>query len=90
MSNKYTKLRYFFNQIDLYGLTFPLKYKKYNSYNTLCGIALSLITIFGMSAVILFFIIRSFNRTDFSIITNTEYLYRKYLFNFTNNPFLVG
>ncbi len=90
MSNEYSTFRYFFNQIDLYGLTFPLKYKKHNSYNTLCGIALSLITIFGMSAVILFFIIKSFNRSDFSIITNTEHLYRKHLFNFTNNPFLVG
>ena len=90
MSNEYSTFRYFFNQIDLYGLTFPLKYKKHNSYNTLCGIALSLITIFGMSAVILFFIIKSFNRSDFSIITNTQHLYRKHLFNFTNNPFLVG
>ena len=90
MSNQNSSLRHFFNQIDLYGLTFPLRYRKHNSYNTLCGIVLSLITIFGMTTVILFFIVKSFNRTDFSIITNTEHLYRKHLFNFTNNPFLVG
>ena len=39
------------NNIDLYGLTFPLRFKKQNSYNTLCGITLSLITIFGMTVI---------------------------------------
>ena len=85
-----SSLRHFFNQIDLYGLTFPLRFRKHNAYNTLCGISLSLITIFGMSAVLLFFIVKTFNRTEFSVISNTEHLYRKHLFNFTNNPFLVG
>ena len=89
MSNE-SSLRHFFNQIDLYGLTFPLRFRKHNAYNTLCGISLSLITIFGMSAVLLFFIVKTFNRTEFSVISNTEHLYRKHLFNFTNNPFLVG
>ena len=85
-----SSLRHFFNQIDLYGLTFPLRFRKHNAYNTLCGISLSLITIFGMSAVLLFFIVKTFNRTEFSVISNTEHLYRKHLFNFTSNPFLVG
>ena len=90
MSEDQSSIRHFFNQIDLYGLTFPLRFRKHNAYNTLCGITLSLITILGMSAVVLFFIIKNFKRSDFSIITNTEHLYRKHLFNFTNNPFLVG
>ena len=83
-------IRHIFNQIDLYGLTFPLRYKKHNSYNTLCGITLSLITIFGMTGILLFFIIKTFERTEMSIISNTEHLYEKKLFNFTDNPFLAG
>ena len=78
------------NNIDLYGLTFPLRFKKQNSYNTLCGITLSLITIFGMTVIILIFIVKTFQRTDLSIINNTKHLHDKHLFNFSNNPFLVG
>ena len=89
MSDKLT-FRDLFNKIDLYGLTFPLRFKKQNSYNTLCGITLSLITILGMTIVILYFTIKNFKRTDLSIITNTKHLYGKHLFNFTKNPFLVG
>ena len=89
MSDKFT-FRDLFNKIDLYGLTFPLRFKKQNSYNTLCGITLSLITILGMTIVILYFTIKNFKRTDLSIITNTKHLYGKHLFNFTKNPFLVG
>ena len=85
-----TPFRHFFNQIDLYGLTFPLRYRRHKEYNTLCGITLSLITIIGMSAVILFFIIQNFKRTEMSIISNTQHLYGKSLFNFSNNPFLIG
>ena len=58
MSDNQSSIRHFFNQIDLYGLTFPLRYRKHNAYNTICGITLSLITIFGMTAVVLFFIIK--------------------------------
>ena len=90
MSDNQSSIRSFFNRIDLYGLTFPLRYRKHNAYNTICGITLSLITILGITITILIFIIKIFERSDFSIITNTEHLYRKHLFNFTNNPFLVG
>ena len=85
-----TPLRHFFNQIDLYGLTFPLRYRRHKEYNTLCGITLSLITIIGMSAVILFFIIQNFKRTEMTIISNTKHLYGKKLFDFSKDPFLIG
>ena len=85
-----TPYRHFFNQIDLYGLTFPLRYRRHKEYNTLCGITLSLLTIIGMSSVILFFIIQIFKRTEMSIISNTEHLYGKRLFDFSKNPFLIG
>ena len=90
MSKKQSSIRYFFNQIDLYGLTFPLRFRKHNAYHTYCTIILSLITIIGISAIILYFLIKNFQRIDFSIITNTEHIYKKHLFSFINNPFLVG
>ena len=85
-----SKIRCFFNQIDLYGLTFPLRYQKHNSYNTLCGITLSLLTILSISGIVLYFFIKNIKRTGLSIISNTENLYEKKLFNFTKYPFLVG
>ena len=85
-----SSVRHFFNQIDLYGLTFPLRYRRHNAYNTLCGITLSLITIISMTVVVLFFLIKNIQRTEMSIISNTEHLYGKKLFNFSNNPFLAG
>ena len=89
MSN-HSAFFHFLSQIDLYGLTFPLRFKSHKSYSTPIGITLSLITIFGITGVVFFFIIKTFSKTEFSIISNTEHLYRKALFNFTNNPFLVG
>ena len=89
MSN-HSSFFYLLSKIDLYGLTFPLRFKKHKSYSTHIGITLSLVTIFGVASVVLFFLIKTFKKTEFSIISNTEHLYRKALFNFTNNPFLVG
>ena len=79
-----------FNQLDLYGLSFPLRYRNHKLYNTLCGIILSLITIFAIFAVFLYFLIKVINRYEMSIISNTEHLYIKRLFNFSNNPILIG
>ena len=89
MSNHSTFF-YLLSKIDLYGLTFPLRFKNHKSYSTHIGITLSLVTIFGVASVVLFFLIKIFKKTEFSIISNTEHLYRKALFNFTHNPFLVG
>ena len=85
-----SSVRNFFNYIDLYGLSFPLRYKKRNSYNTLCGIILSLITIFGIIGVLIFFLIETINRKEISIISNTDNIYGKSLINFSNYPILIG
>jgi len=89
MSNVST-IRHFFNQIDLYGLTFPLHYKRHKAFNTLCGIILTLITIFGIFSVFLNFLVNVIDKKDMSIISNTEHLYTKKLFNFNNYPILIG
>ena len=70
MSNVST-IRHFFNQIDLYGLTFPLHYKRHKAFNTLCGIILTLITIFGIFSVFLNFLVNVIDKKDMSIISNT-------------------
>ena len=85
-----SSIRNFLNHIDLYGLTFPLRYKKNNSYNTICGIILSSITIFGICGVLIFFLIETINRKEISIISNTENYYGKRLINFANYPLLIG
>ena len=89
MSDKFSIL-HFFNQLDLYGLTFPLHYKKKKSFNTLCGTILSIFSIFGIINIVLFFIYQNYKRTGLSIISNTNYLNEKKLLNFSKVPILIG
>ena len=88
--SRFSSIRYFFNLVDLYGLTFHLRYKKHKYYNTLCGIILSIISIFGLIVILSFFLIKIVNRKDMFLISNTENSHIKRLFNFSNNPILIG
>ena len=49
-------------KVDLYGLSFPLRYEAHHEYNTVCGVTLSLTTIFGMTVIVLIFIVNNFKR----------------------------
>ena len=88
--SRFSSIRNMFNLIDLYGFTFHLRYKKHKTYNTLCGIILSIITIFGIIGILLFYLIKIINRSDMFLISNKENLNNKQLFNFSNNPILIG
>ena len=88
--SRFSSVRKVFNLIDLYGLTFHLRYKKHKTYHTLSGIILSIIAIFGLIGILLFFLIKIVNRKDMFLISNTENSHIKRLFNFSNNPILIG
>ena len=88
--SRFSSVRKVLNLIDLYGLTFHLRYKKHKTYHTLSGIILSIITIFGLIGILLFFLIKIVNRKDMFLISNTANSHIKRLFNFSNNPILIG
>jgi hypothetical protein len=77
-------------KVDLYGLSFPLRYEAHHEYNTVCGVTLSLTTIFGMTVIVLIFIVNNFKRKSVSVIQNSEQLYEKRILNFSRVPLLIG
>ena len=84
------KFQKLLKKIDLYGLNFPLRYKGKHEYNTFCGITLSIITIIGITIIVILFLIQHFSRIKVSIIQNSEQLYEKKILNFTRIPILIG
>ena len=83
-------LRKLLNKLDLYGLSFPLRYKAHHEYNTLCGVTLSLLTIIIIAIVVVIFVVQTFRRSVVSVIHNSEQLYEKKILNFSRVPLLIG
>ena len=84
------KFRKLLNKVDLYGLSFPLRYKAHHEYNTLCGVTLSLLTILIITIVVLIFFVNTMQRSSVSVIHNSEQLYDKKILNFSRVPLLIG
>ena len=55
----------FLEQIDLYGLSFPLRYKKEETYPTITGIILSIITIFFVIAISILYGMKIIYKTEY-------------------------
>ena len=88
--SKISAFNFFFNKIDLYGLSFPLRYNAHHKFNTLCGKTLSILTILCTTIVVILFLIQNFSRNNMTIIHNSEQLYEKKILNFSRLPFLIG
>ncbi len=80
----------FYQIIDLYGLSVPLRYHQRIKFNTICGSILSLITIITIITILINFVINIINHSKFSIIQDTIEISNKNLINFSNIPILIG
>ena len=76
--------------INLYGLGFPLRYKKEEKYPTLIGIILSMVTIFFVIVISILYGLDLIFRTGYSIVTNYIPLTKKTLIDFSNRPLMFG
>ena len=80
----------FLEQIDLYGLSFPLRYKKEETYPTITGIILSIITIFFVIAISILYGMKIIYKTEYSLVTNYAPIRKKTLIDFSNKPIMFG
>ena len=76
--------------INIYGLSFPLRYKQKSKFTTNIGFILTILTLASIITVILIFLIQIFTYNDFSIIQNSEQTYGKKLLDLTKVPILIG
>ena len=76
--------------INLYGLGFPLRYKKEEKYPSLIGIILSMVTIFFVIVISILYGLDLIFRTGYSIVTNYIPLTKKTLIDFSNRPLMFG
>ena len=76
--------------INLYGLNFPLRYKKEETYPTITGIILSIITIFFVIAISILYGMNIIYKTGYSLVTNYVPLRKKTLIDFSNRPIMFG
>ena len=76
--------------INLYGIGFPLRYKKDEKYQTVFGIILSILTIFFIILILILFGADVLYRTGYSIVTNYLPLKHKTLIDFSKRPFILG
>ena len=80
----------FFQTINIYGLPFPLRYKKSEKYTTFSGIFLTLLTFILVIVIVIMYSLDFINRTGFSLMTNFIPLNKKTLFDFSKTPFMIG
>ena len=62
----------YINVLNLYGLSFPLRYKNQTKFNTLIGFILTIISIIISIIGIIYFIFQLFNKNNFSLIISKE------------------
>ena len=76
--------------INLYGIGFPLRYKKDEKYQTVFGIILSILTIFFIILILILFGADVLYRTGYSIVTNYLPIKKKTIIDFSKRPFMIG
>ena len=74
----------FIRNFDIYGIQFPLRYKKKSSYSTKPGIIFSIITFIIAIIIIIYFGQDVFKRKNFSIISSQKSLNNKSIINLSN------
>ena len=79
-----------FESINLYGLSFPLRYKKEKTYLTIIGLVLSLITIIFVIGISIIYGRDLIFRTGYSLVTNYIPLNEKKTIDFSKRPFMLG
>ncbi len=62
----------YINIFNLFGLSFPLRYKNQTKFNTLIGVILTIISIIISIIGIIYFLIQLFNKNNFTLISSKE------------------
>ena len=60
----------FFQTINIYGLPFPLRYKKSEKYTTFSGIFLTILTFIIVIFIVIMYSLDLINHTGFNLMTN--------------------
>ena len=76
--------------INLYGLGFPLRYKKDDKYQTTFGLILSILTLIFIIIISSLFGSDVILRTGYSIVTNYLPIKKKITIDFSKRPFMIG
>ena len=85
-----SKIKKIFESINIYGINIPLLYKKEEIFNTTLGIFLSIFSYILVILVSLFYALDLFNKSSFSLTTNTIQIDGEYYLNFSNIPILFS
>ena len=80
----------FFQTINIYGLPFPLRYKKSEKYTTFSGIFLTILTFIIVIFIVIMYSLDLINHTGFNLMTNYTPMKKKTLFDFSKTPFMIG
>lgn len=74
----------FIRNLDIYGIQFPLRYKKKSSYSTKPGIIFSIITFIIAIIIIIYFGQDVIKQKNFSIISSQQSVYHDSIINLSN------
>ena len=74
----------FIRNLDIYGIQFPLRYKKNSSYSTKPGIIFSIITFIIAIIIIIYFGQDVIKQKNFSIISSQQSVYHDSIINLSN------
>ena len=85
-----SKITKIFKSINIYGVNIPLLYKKDEIFNTTLGVLLSILSYIIIILVSLFYSLELFNKSSFSLTTNTNQIDGEYYLNFSNLPILLS
>ena len=78
----------YINIFNLYGLSFPLRYKNQTKFNTLIGFILTIISVIISIIGIFYFLIQLFNKNNFTLISSKEKIDED--IDFSQVPLMIG
>ncbi len=83
-------LKKLFKSINIYGVDFQLLYKKEDIFHTITGLILSIISFIIVISVSLIYTLELFDKTSFTLTTNTLQIGGEASIDFSNVPILLS
>ena len=80
----------FLRTINIYGLSFPLRYRKSEKYSTISGIIFSILTFLIVISITIMYSLDLIYHTGFNIMLNYTPILKKTLIDFSKTPFMIG
>ena len=78
----------YINFLNIYGLSFSLRYKNQKKFNTLIGFVLTIISIIISIIGIIYFLLQLFNKNNFSLISSKQKINEN--IDFSQVPLMIG